>query len=101
VFVAYLKAMDPGNDPEYTALVQAGRIPLTINVTMHMQSDAIEQSPESAPGAGNNGTPTNPGDPPVSQNPPPTCTGIGCTPHDPVDPGTPCTGNDCPVCSGG
>ncbi|NIA54504.1 pilus assembly protein [Massilia sp. TW-1] len=101
VFVAYLKAMDPGNDPEYTALVQAGRIPLTINVTMHMQSDAIEQTPESAPGAGNNGTPTNPGDPPVSQNPPPTCTGIGCMPHDPVDPGTPCTGNDCPVCSGG
>jgi len=101
VFVAYLKAMDPGNDPEYTALVQAGRIPLTINVTMHMQSDAIEQTPESSPGAGNNGTPTNPGDPPVSQNPPPTCTGIGCTPHDPVDPGTPCTGNDCPVCSGG
>ena len=100
VFVAYLKAMDPGNDPEYTALVQAGRIPLTINVTMHMQSDAIEQTPESAPGAGNNGTPTNPGDPPVSQNPPPTCTGIGCTPHDPVDPGTPCTGNDCPVCTG-
>jgi len=101
VFVAYLKAMDPGNDPEYTALVQAGRIPLTINVTMHMQSDAIEQTPESAPGAGNNGTPTNPGDPPVSQNPLPTCTGIGCMPHDPVDPGTPCTGNDCPVCSGG
>lgn len=101
VFVAYLKAMDPGNDPEYTTLVQAGRIPLTINVTMHMQSDAIEQTPESSPGAGNNGTPTNPGDPPVSQNPPPTCTGIGCTPHDPVDPGTPCTGNDCPVCTGG
>jgi uncharacterized membrane protein (UPF0127 family) len=101
VFVAYLKAMDPGNDPEYTALVQAGRIPLTINVTMHMQSDPIEGSPESAPGLGNNGTPTNPGDPPVSQNPPPTCTGIGCTPHDPVDPGTPCTGNDCPVCTGG
>jgi uncharacterized membrane protein (UPF0127 family) len=101
VFVAYLKAMDPGNDPDYTALVQAGRIPLTINVTMHMQSDAIEQTPESSPGAGNNGTPTNPGDPPVSQNPLPTCTGIGCTPHDPVDPGTPCTGNDCPVCSGG
>jgi uncharacterized membrane protein (UPF0127 family) len=101
VFVAYLKAMDPGNDPQYTALVQAGRIPLTINVTMHMQSDAIEQTPESSPGAGNNGTPTNPGDPPVSQNPPPTCTGIGCTPHDPVDPGTPCTGSDCPVCSGG
>lgn len=101
VFVAYLKAMDPGNDPQYTALVQAGRIPLTINVTMHMQSDAIEQTPESSPGAGNNGTPTNPGDPPVSQNPPPTCTGIGCMPHDPVDPGTPCTGSDCPVCSGG
>jgi hypothetical protein len=101
VFVAYLKAMDPGNDPEYTALVQAGRIPLSINVTLHMQSDAIEQTPESAPGAGNNGTPTNPGDPPVSQNPLPTCTGIGCMPHDPADPGTPCTGNDCPVCTGG
>lgn len=103
VFKAYLKASDPGNDAFYTSLVQAGRIPVVTNVTLHMQSDAIEGNPVSTPGMGNNGNPTNPGDPPVSGNPPPDCTGVGCAPHDPspVDPGTPCTGNDCPVCTGG
>lgn len=99
VYRAYLKAGDPKNDAFYTALVQAGRIPVVTNVTLHMQSDAIEGDPISTPGAGNNGTPTNPGDPPDRTTPPPTCTGIGCNPPpDPVDPGTPCTGTDCPVC---
>ena len=97
VFQAYLKAMDPGTNAAYTAMVQADRIPVVTNVTLHMQSDAIEGTPVSSPGAGNGGTPTNPGDPPVG-NPPPSCTGIGCNPPDPTDPGTPCTGADCPVC---
>ena len=97
VFRAYLKAMDPGTNTAYTTLVQANRIPVVTHVTLHMQSDAIEGSPVSSPGGGNNGTPTNPGDPPIG-NPPPTCTGIGCNPPDPTDPGTPCTGADCPVC---
>jgi uncharacterized membrane protein (UPF0127 family) len=102
VYQAYLKAGDPKNDAFYTTQVQAGRIPVVTNVTLHMQSDAIEGStPISTPGAGNNGTPTNPGDPPDRTTPPPTCTGIGCNPPpDPVDPGTPCTGTDCPVCPG-
>jgi uncharacterized membrane protein (UPF0127 family) len=101
VFMAYLRASDPGNDPAYTAMVQADRIPVVVNVTLHMQSDAIEGSPISSPGLGNGGQPTNPGDPPVSGNPPPTCTGVGCMPTSPTDPGTPCTGDDCPVCSAG
>jgi uncharacterized membrane protein (UPF0127 family)/Flp pilus assembly protein TadG len=101
VFSAYLKASDPRNDPVYTAMVQQGRIPVVTNVTLHMQSDAIEGTPISSPGAGNNGNPTNPGDPPVSTNPSPPCTGIACNeevPPGPTDPNAPCTGPDCPVC---
>jgi len=101
VFSAYLKAADPGNDAEYTRIVQAGHIPVVTNVTLHMQSDAIEGTPISAPGAGNGGNPTNPGDPPVSDTPSPPCTGIACNeevPPDPVDPNAPCTGPDCPIC---
>lgn len=101
VFSAYLKAADPGNDPVYTAMVRDGRIPVVVNVTMHMQSDAIEGTPISSPGTGNNGNPTNPGDPPVSNNPSPPCTGIGCNeelPTEPTDPNAPCTGPDCPIC---
>ncbi|WP_305825412.1 DUF192 domain-containing protein [Massilia brevitalea] len=101
LFSAYLKAADPHNDPTYTKIVQKGFIPVVTNVTLHMQSDAIEGSPISAPGAGNGGNPTNPGDPPVSDTPSPPCTGIACNeevPPDPVDPNAPCTGADCPVC---
>jgi hypothetical protein len=103
VFMAYLRASDPGNDAHYTALVQANKIPVVVNVTLHMQSDAIEGSTVSSPGAGNGGNPTNPGDPPVSGNPPPTCTGVGCNPPGPgpTDPNAPCTGTDCPVCPAG
>jgi uncharacterized membrane protein (UPF0127 family) len=104
VFSAYLKASDPGNDAEYTRIVQSGHIPVVTNVTLHMQSDAIEGTPISSPGAGNNGNPTNPGDPPVSNNPPPPCTGIACNeevPPGPTDPNAPCTGADCPVCPAG
>ncbi len=101
IFSAYLKAADPRDNPVYTAMVQQGHIPVVTNVTLHMQSDAIEGSPISAPGAGNGGNPTNPGDPPVSDTPSPPCTGIACNeevPPDPVDPNAPCTGADCPVC---
>ena len=101
IFSAYLKAADPHDNPVYTAMVQQGRIPVVTNVTLHMQSDAIEGTPISAPGAGNGGNPTNPGDPPVSDTPSPPCTGIACNeevPPDPVDPNAPCTGADCPIC---
>ena len=103
VFMAYLRASDPGNDAFYTELVRNNRIPVVTNVTLHMQSDAIEGGTVSSPGAGNGGNPTNPGDPPVSGNPPPTCTGVGCNPPGPgpTDPNAPCTGTDCPVCPAG
>ncbi|QNA88726.1 pilus assembly protein [Massilia sp. Dwa41.01b] len=102
VFKAWLKARDPHTDALYTAMVAQDRIPVVSNVTLHMQSDAIEGDPISAPGAGNGGTPTNPGDPPEGTDPPPNCSGIGCNPPpEPVDPGTPCTGADCPVCPAG
>lgn len=102
VFSAWLKARDPKTNANYTRYVQSGYIPVVTNVTLHMQSDAIEGSPVSTPGNGNNGTPTNPGDPPEGTDPPPDCNGIGCNPPaDPVDPGTPCTGTDCPVCPAG
>lgn len=101
IFSAYLKAADPRNDAAYTRIVQDNGIPVVTHVTLHMQSDAIEGSPISAPGPGNGGNPTNPGDPPVSDTPSPPCTGIACNeevPPDPVDPNAPCTGPDCPVC---
>jgi uncharacterized membrane protein (UPF0127 family) len=101
VFSAYLKAADPLDNPAYTAMVRQGRIPVVTNVTLHMHSDAIEGTPISAPGTGNNGNPTNPGDPPVSDNPSPPCTGIACNeevPPGPTDPNAPCTGPDCPIC---
>jgi uncharacterized membrane protein (UPF0127 family) len=101
VYLAYLRAGDPKTDARYTALLAADRIPVVTNVTLQMQSDAIEGSPISTPGAGNNGNPTNPGDPPDTGTLP-DCRGIGCNPPpDPVDPNTPCTGSNCPVCNGG
>lgn len=99
VYLAYLKVSDPKTDAFYTAQLMSGRIPVVTNVTLHMQSDAIEGSPISTPGAGNNGSPTNPGDP-ADNGQLPGCHGIGCNPApDPIDPNTPCTGPDCPVCN--
>lgn len=101
VYLAYLRAGDPGTNPRYTALLAAKRIPVVTNVTLQMQSDAIEGTPVSTPGTGNNGNPSNPGDPPDTGTLP-DCHGIGCNPPpDPVDPNTPCTGPNCPVCTGG
>ena len=89
----YLKWLDPQTDAFHTKLVSDGRIPVVTDVTLHMQSDAIEPgAPVSSPGAGNNGNPTNPGAPVVSQDPPPACTNISCSAPSPpppaCDPGT-------------
>ena len=80
IYTTYLKWLDPQTDAFHTKLVGDGRIPVVTSVTMHMQSDAIEPAaPVSMPGPGNNGNPTNPGAPPVANNPPPDCTNFGCS----------------------
>lgn len=80
IYKHYLRWLDPGTDAFYTQIVNAGRIPVVTHVTLHMQSDAIEpDNPVSTPGAGNNGKPTDPGDPPVTTQPPPNCTTVGCS----------------------
>lgn len=101
LYNTYLKWADPGTDAFYTGLVAAGRIPMVSNITLHMQSDAIEGAPVSNPGAGNGGLPVNPGDPPTPTKPPPECADVSCqTVNPPVDPDAPCVGNDCPLCPG-
>lgn len=87
IYAKYLQWLDPHTDTFHTTLVQAGRIPVVIDVTLHMQSDAIEpDNPVSSPGPGNNGHPSDPGDPPVATGPEPECETIGCT-VDESDPG--------------
>ncbi|QOY94466.1 DUF192 domain-containing protein [Massilia sp. UMI-21] len=104
IYKVYLKWLDPKSDSFHTQLVEAGRIPVVTHVTMQMQSHPIESdNPVSLPGAGNGGQTTDPGDPPVSNTPPPECGTLSCHPSQPkpsppVDPDGPCTGNDCPVC---
>ena len=83
LYITYLKWSDPHTDAFYSKLVDAGRIPVVTHVTVEMQSDAIESDATvSIPGPGNGGKPTNPGDPPASDNPPPDCTNLGCDPPD-------------------
>jgi len=54
-------------------LIEAGRIPIVSHVVVRMQSDPIRNSAmASIPGAGNNGTPTDPG-PPASSPGLPSC----------------------------
>lgn len=104
IYKVYLKWLDPKSDSFHTKLVESGRIPVVTHVTMQMQSHPIESdNPVSLPGAGNGGQPTDPGDPPVANTPPPECGTLSChpsqpNPSPPVDPSGPCSGTDCPVC---
>lgn len=105
IYQVYLKWLDTKSDSFHSQLVAAGRIPVVTTATLQMQSSPIEGSPVSFPGAGNGGSPSNPGDPPLTDTPPPECATVSCTPRappdvePPVDPGGPCTGTDCPVCN--
>lgn len=109
IYSKYLRWLDPHTDAFHTQLVQEGRIPVVANVTLQMHSDAIEPDhPVSSPGPGNNGHPTDPGDPPVTTDPPPDCVTIGCTvdgstPTDPppCDPATDPNGCLPPGCQAG
>jgi outer membrane protein OmpA-like peptidoglycan-associated protein/uncharacterized membrane protein (UPF0127 family)/Flp pilus assembly protein TadG len=93
IYTAYLKYMDNGSDANRSALIKQGLIPVVSNVTMQMQSDAIEpDNPVSSPGEGNGGNPADPGEPPTTPtNPTQPCSDssnpTGCDlPTDP-DPG--------------
>lgn len=61
IFSTYLTLFDSNSDSFHSALVAAGRVPMVSNVTLHMQSDAIEPAnPISTPGAGGDGGPSTP-----------------------------------------
>jgi outer membrane protein OmpA-like peptidoglycan-associated protein len=93
IYKAYLKWQDTGADPVRTKIINDGLVPVVSHVTLQMQSDAIEpDNPVSSPGAGNGGQPVNPGDPPVTTDPPPSqCYLGGCSTPPPGG------GNVCPI----
>ena len=106
VYIKYLQWLDPHTDAFNTALINAGRIPVVSHVTLQMQSDTIEPgNPVSLPGPGNNGKPSDPGDPPVVNTAPPDCLTIGCTvgntPVPACDPKTDANGCRPPGCQQG
>lgn len=66
VYLTFLKWLDDEADPVKTAMLNQGRIPVDVYVTMRMQSDAIEPAgTTSSPGMGDGGKP-------VAAEPPPT-----------------------------
>ena len=98
--------LDPGTDAFHTQLIDAGRVPVVTQVTLHMQSDAIEsdgimQPDPNPPDDGGDGT--GPSDPPGCTSG--TCPGDTPTPADPggggEDGAAACTGPDCPTCEDG
>lgn len=79
MYVRYLKWLDTGTSSVNTETLKLGLIPVVSHVTLHMQSDAIEDSTMSAPGVGNGGVATNPGNPPVTTSRPPACASSLCS----------------------
>ena len=91
-----MNTMDNNKDAFATAMYSQRRIPLVTNVTMQMQSDAVEPSnPISVAGMGNNGTPTDPGFAEDPVKPPPRCIAAGCTVI--IDPNSPPGATDPPM----
>ena len=78
MYVRYLKWLDTGASSVNTAILKQGQIPVVSHVTLHMQSDAIEDSAVSMPGLGNGGVATDPGNPPISAAGSPPCDSIFC-----------------------
>lgn len=86
---AMLKALDPANAPLY---YDNGRIMITAQATVRMQSPAYDQATYvSAPGAGNAKPPGSTGG--VNPNPPPPGNDPGNGGADPISPG----GDYCPI----
>jgi len=91
IYKVYLKWMDTHTDAAQSRMIEAGLVPVVTHVTLQMQSDAIEpDNPFSSPGNGNGGTPSDPGDPPVTTDPPPSTCGTlgGCSTPPPGGGGT-------------
>jgi uncharacterized membrane protein (UPF0127 family) len=81
LYLAFLKWADQHTDGFQTKLINDGRVPVVTHITLEMQSDAIEPDDlVSTPGMGNGGKPANPGNPPITQGPPPDCTDLSCRP---------------------
>ncbi len=75
-----LRWSDDGSDPFVSSLYENRRIPVVTQVTLQMQSEAIEpDSSRSSPGKGNEGQPVDPGQAAAAATPPPACLTIGCT----------------------
>ena len=77
----YLQWMDDGSNSFNSAQIAQGRIPIVSQITVQMQSDAIEDVNVSQPGKGNGGAPSNSantGMPPATQKTPPKCDGTFC-----------------------
>ncbi|MCW5320099.1 pilus assembly protein [Verminephrobacter aporrectodeae subsp. tuberculatae] len=92
IYKHYLKWFDNGGDSFHSQLIAQGRLPVVTYVTLHMQSDAVEgETTISNPGAGNTGSPVNPGGSdgpgggpggpggPGGKSPAPDCITMGCT----------------------
>lgn len=79
MYLRYLKWLDTGADTNTTEKITRGLVPVVMQVTLQMQSDAIEGTTVSVPGMGNGGAATNPGNPPVVQTRPPSCMSVMCS----------------------
>jgi hypothetical protein len=88
--LAYLAGFNEQDDFK-KKLYDAGRIPLVTQATLQMQSNAIESTNVSSPGAGNNGHPVNPDPDEGSGTPGNTTPGSGTS----TTSMPPCTGNFC------
>ena len=78
IYTRYLTWLDDGVSAFNTKMIRAGRVPVVTQVTLHMQSDAIEGVTVSSPGMGNAGTPTDPGMPTAPRAAPPACGSVLC-----------------------
>ena len=90
LYPVYLRWLDTGDDPFYSAMVAAGRIPVVTHATLHMQSEAIE--PErgvSRPGSGDGAPAIDPGQHGGVATPAPRCQTLACPVSPPSQPPPP------------
>jgi len=81
LYRSYLQWGDSGTSDFLKQHIKDGYIPIVSNITMQMQSDAIEGTTVSTPGPGNGGTPTNSDTVPKPSSPskpPLTCSTLSC-----------------------
>jgi TadE-like protein len=119
IYKKYLQWLDTGADEFNSRLIEKGRVPMVAHITLEMQSESIEANNVSNAGRGNDGRPSNPGDPVGTTVPAPYCQTMGCsvvyTPSDAGPGGSgsegngsggdgnsggECQGANCAACSG-